>query len=45
MKRIAIYHSQQWNELVAQGWVTMYVETIAAERIAVMTYCPPRRYW
>ena len=28
MKRMTIYHSPEWMELVEQGWITQYVTVI-----------------
>lgn len=35
-RRFTIYHSQEWMELVSQGWTTAYIEYLNGERIAIM---------
>ncbi len=42
---IVIYHSPAWNDLVEQGWVTMFVETIGETQWAIMTRCENYYSW
>ena len=44
--RAVVYHSAEWGTLVETGWVTHTVEesSVPGIRIALMIYCPARRY-